>query len=711
LKLFRALVVALVATALVVGGVPAQDPPVAASMMVTELHMQEAAGGWESQVIDTPTTMLGLTWDEQAPLSAWYRVKREGRWFPWLPLPVEDDHGPDIATDEGRRSRAGSDPVWVGASQAVQFRTLGEGSRRTQAVLIDTKDLRRPLHHKVADFLTPRTPGASGTPSQPFIHARAEWDPTNSCEPRVESDFGQITHMFVHHTTATNSYSQADVPGMILAICKFHRDSRDWNDIAYNFIIDKYGRIWEGRAGGIDKGVQGAHTQGFSSYSVGVAFLGTHETSGPSASAEAALVRLLAWKAAIHNVDTLNPNMVVSKGSNKWPQGTPVTLRPISGHSDAQTTSCPGEACYNRLGTFRNLVNDQWRQVPISTYVSPLIGDFDGDSADEAAVFRTTNGHWLVSQPGGGTTTWADFSTANGWSSRVVGDFNGDGRDDIANYHPSNGTWWVSRSTGSGFSTTLWADFATASGWSTRVVGDFNGDGRDDIANYHPSNGTWWVSRSTGSGFATSLWADFATARGWSSQVVGDFDGDGRDDIANFHPSNGTWWVSRSTGSGFSTTLWADFSTASGWTIQLPGDYDGDGRDDIANRHVGNGTWWVVKSTGDEFANAALWGTTASYDHLSHSWTQDVDANGRDDILSIDAYTGFIRRHVSSGSAFAIGSIADTPWRTTVGGASRERETGSNGWLYFGQEFQWVRLSGLNSSRAGTDIVVTLPRP
>ena len=130
----------------------------------------------------------------------------------------------------------------------------------------------------------------------------------------------------------------------------FHVQGNGWNDIGYNFLVDRFGTIYEGRFGGVDRNVVGAHAQGFNTGSVGIALLGTYEDTPPSAAAQDAIARLIAWRLDLAHVDPTAFLTFISGGSDRYASGIPVLLSGVSGHRDTGFTACPGDVLYGRLG-------------------------------------------------------------------------------------------------------------------------------------------------------------------------------------------------------------------------------------------------------------------------------------------------------------------------------------------------------------------------
>ena len=185
--------------------------------------------------------------------------------------------------------------------------------------------------------------------------------------PRGAPSYGQVQLAFVHHTVNANDYAPEESAAIVLGIAKYHRDHNGWNDLGYNFLVDQYGQIFEGRAGGIDQAIVGAQAQGFNSVSTGVACLGTYMTVAQTEAGMDALARLIGWKLSLHGIPTAGAVTVTSAGgeTNKFAAGTPVTFQRISGHRDGNATSCPGDVLYTQLPDLR---------VRAARYAGPVSG-------------------------------------------------------------------------------------------------------------------------------------------------------------------------------------------------------------------------------------------------------------------------------------------------------------------------------------------------
>ena len=154
--------------------------------------------------------------------------------------------------------------------------------------------------------------------------------------------------LLVHHTAENTAHTAAQVPSILAAMYAFHTGPKGWHDIAYNFLVDREGGVWEGRAGSLAGPVAADATGGSQGFDQLVCFIGDFTSVTPTPAALDAGNRTLAWLAQRYSIDTSAGAKVtfVSRGSNKWPAGARVTTSTIAGHREMSTTACPGNAFY-----------------------------------------------------------------------------------------------------------------------------------------------------------------------------------------------------------------------------------------------------------------------------------------------------------------------------------------------------------------------------
>ena len=313
--------------------------------------------GWRTtRVLSAPRRfdMLGLRWARGGRLDAQVRARRRGGgWTPWMTLHRAGDHAPD-----GARAPSGTEPAYTGAADVFQLRLRGS-ARGLRARFVRAQPTARAARHVTGRRRRRRARAHRSQSSEPTIITRSEWG-GDSVPPRAAPQYGEVQAAFVHHTVNSNDYTPEESPGIVLGIARYHRDSNGWNDIGYNFLVDKYGQVFEGRAGGIDQAVIGAQAQGYNSVSTGIACIGTFTALPPAEPGFDALARLIGWKLSLHGVPTEGTVVVSSRGgpTNRYPSGTPVTLERIPGHRDGDSTSCPGDALYAQLPALRARATD-----------------------------------------------------------------------------------------------------------------------------------------------------------------------------------------------------------------------------------------------------------------------------------------------------------------------------------------------------------------
>jgi N-acetylmuramoyl-L-alanine amidase len=193
--------------------------------------------------------------------------------------------------------------------------------------------------------LLPPSRAASGLPVHPRSAWGADLPPVGPLEPE------EPRFLLVHHTAGSNDYSQDSVPSILQGIYRYHTGTKGWPDIAYNFLVDRYGGIWEGRQGSLIGPVRGDATGGSQGFDQLCCFIGNHQVAPPTVEAVGAMVELLAAVAERYSIDP-SPGATVqflSRGSNRWPQGTEVTARTIEGHRRMSLTICPGDYVFALL--------------------------------------------------------------------------------------------------------------------------------------------------------------------------------------------------------------------------------------------------------------------------------------------------------------------------------------------------------------------------
>lgn len=316
----------LLLAALAVAALAPAAPAAAAGVARLSVHDLPAQADRALAAVrpDAPFQLFGVHW--RGPGSVEARVRLAGgRWTPWTRV-VEDRDGPAPA---GWRT---GPPTWVGSARRVETRPVGHVTR------IRVLTVRSP-----AVLVPMRATAAAGAPA---IVSRAGWladEALRRDEPTVASEL-RMAH--VHHTAGTNTYSRSEAPAVVRAIQVFHVKGNGWDDIGYNALVDRFGTVYEGRYGGLDRNVVGAHARGFNTGSFGIAVMGDFTRTDPPKPAVDALVRTLAWRLDVAHVDALGTFNGVSAGNERFGPGIPVFLRAISGHRDTGLTSCPGDRLY-----------------------------------------------------------------------------------------------------------------------------------------------------------------------------------------------------------------------------------------------------------------------------------------------------------------------------------------------------------------------------
>ncbi len=619
---------------------------------------------------------VGVTWkhgvnyaDNQIAITI--RTKDKGAWSKWMKVEYHDDHGPDSISseEESAKERPGTDALVIGDVDYVQMRAVtadgstppdmklaivdpGSGKMSRQAPAIDTAKLPSPTKGGAGGSASQADPQASGVttlegdgvsdqvtlsamtrPAKPVIYSRAQWGANEKLREQGPPNYGTVKTGFVHHTVNANSYTRAQVPALLRGIYAYHTQSKGWRDIGYNYLVDRFGRIWEGRYGGVSRAVVGAHTLGFNEVSFAMSAIGNFDIAKPPPAVVAAYTRLFAWKLAIYNIRANNPRVLV-KGRY---------LHAINGHRDVGQTACPGRYLYARLPYIRNRGRNIQLAAqkgvgstptttapkppapppPSTTFTSPTqaprtavaqpaitfpkASNVVGSAYPDLVVKSRSNGAIRVVPTEGQTGFRGKATTTGSWSAMnllsAVGDVTGDGKGDVlariartavTRVYAGDGNGHIARAGTNATAQFRSADFVAG-------AGDWNKDGRADVLMRTRASGTLYVLYGTGKG---TFGGARLLGKGWAGYTgiapVGDLTGDGRPDLVGLKA--GSVYIAPGTTAGVGTavrqaTLGAQWNSLVG----AGGDLSGDGVGDVVVRSTAGALKILTGKSGGTF--------------------------------------------------------------------------------------------------------------
>ncbi|WP_256796054.1 SpoIID/LytB domain-containing protein [Terrabacter sp. Ter38] len=307
----------------------------------------------------TSFDVAGVSFEGSAPtgMTVEARTRSGSGWGPWLELKVDDDGGPDPGSSDARNAHAGTEPLAAAGATGIEVRVATAGARAPRglvAILVDGG-------HADADAALGRASGAaSAAVIRPTIVTRAEWGADESLKQCTSETLTGYKGAVVHHTVNANDYTQAQVPSILRGMYAYHTQTLGWCDLGYQFLVDRFGTVYEGRAGALTTFVQGAQTGGFNSETFGVSVIGDHRTVPFSAATRSSVSAVIAWVADRADFDPAGSTTFVSAGNSKYAAGTTVTKSRVSGHRDYGATECPGDAGYAQIPSIRSVAANAW---------------------------------------------------------------------------------------------------------------------------------------------------------------------------------------------------------------------------------------------------------------------------------------------------------------------------------------------------------------
>ena len=623
------------------------------------LQAREATTAKSTVITSTPQAVtgfgtVGVTWEhgdalDPSQIRVELRTATDGTWSGWKKLDYDVD-GPNADTAEGKRSRPGTMEALVGHVDQVQVQMTitgaevpadmklaviapGQAPMIQARAAIDTADL-DPAADEAgavdAPLPTATQPGRGSASSgeeqvalsaasivtpKPQIYSRAQWGADERVREQTSPGYAEVHGGFVHHTVNANDYTAAEVPGILRSIYAYHVKSRGWRDIGYNFLIDKFGRIWEGRYGGVDRPVVGAHTENYNDYGFGVSAIGNFETAKPTDAMIQAEGALFAWKLSLHGVSAAATNVKI---------GARTFASSIMGHRDTKATACPGKYLYARIPDIRTLAASLQQGWSGRALQSGHLGTAEPDLVVRNATTKEV--YVLPINDAGGVPSLPPVPTAPATAGRaqtvVSADLNGDGRADLVKVNRA-GRMTLKAGDGLGHYTKVVVRNRRAFVGRSLLTsaGDLNGDHRNDlVARIDSGKSAGKLALYLGRGNGTFKRVARPVRLAGAVQILaGDRTGDGKADLVIRTAGAATLYRGTGTGRFAAGTPYVASSAGRVGTpidtgLNLPqatdllnaGDWNRDGNADLISRNTDGNLYLYLGNGQGRFAAATL---------------------------------------------------------------------------------------------------------
>ena len=356
--------------------------------------------------------VAGFTWTGGADLPdgvrIYLRVRENGSWSPWYLSEAADSGRDDRATPgTGEFVTGGADAIQasvVGSSLPAGLKLALVPSRPQGEEVLGADDLKtteaaptpviedasatdnqgtqvdpaamtlsaspapvaQPAAASVAapaavPVVAPAATTANGLPVA--VTTRAEWG-ANASYMSWDPEYARAGHVVVHHTAGTNSYSAGQSASIVRGIYYYHAVVLDWGDIGYNFLVDKFGTVFEGRSGSVAAPAGrmsiGAHARGVNTGTMGISMMGDYSTVSPSDAQLSSVGKMAGWflkRAGISDVTGWAGLHVWT--TERYQAGSTISMPRILGHRDVGYTTCPGNVGYSKLGAIRAIAKAQ----------------------------------------------------------------------------------------------------------------------------------------------------------------------------------------------------------------------------------------------------------------------------------------------------------------------------------------------------------------